>query len=146
MKKTIDSRQMSLFDGLHIPKAPDLSPGSLNYATELRHAISEALKRTAKDRFEVAAEMSRLLGIEISKSQLDSWSAESRTEWRFPVEYLAAFEAACGTFSILELLARKRGCRVIMGDECRQVEIGRLEAMKEEISKKLKMLKQTKVG
>jgi len=145
MKKTIDPSQMSLFDSLQIPKAPDLTPGSLNYSAEFRHAVSEALKRSPRSRYEIAAQMSQLLGVEVSKAQLDSWSAESRSEWRFPAEYLAAFEAACGSFSLLELLARKRGFRLIQGDEVRQAEIGRLESLKGEICQKIKILKQTKI-
>lgn len=38
--------------------------------------------------------MSELTGDPISKDQLNAWTAESREKWRFPLEYLPAFEVA----------------------------------------------------
>ena len=67
-----------------IPQEPTATGGSLDYATELRHVLSDAITASGKNRYEIAAEMSRLTGIEVTKAQLDAWTAESRTVWRFP--------------------------------------------------------------
>lgn len=146
MKRAINPNQMSLFDDPQIPKPVSFSPGSLDYDLELRGLMSEALKKSPKSRYQVAAKMSELIGQEVSKSQLDAWTAESRESWRFPFVYGLAFEVALDSFCLTEFLARRRGVKIVAGDEIRQAEIGRLESIKEEISKKLKALKQSKMG
>jgi hypothetical protein len=98
-----------------------------------------------RSRFEVAVRMTELLGHEVTKHQLDSWTAESREGWRFPFEYAAAFEAACETYTLSELLARKRGCTVLIGEEAMMAEFGRLERMEAEIKSRKKALR-TRMG
>ncbi|MDP1991954.1 MAG: hypothetical protein Q8K00_13140 [Syntrophales bacterium] len=117
----------------------------MNYAVELRHVVSTVLKKIPKDRYEIAAKMSALLGVDVSKSQLDSWSCESKDGWRFPLEYFVAFEIACETYDLTLLLAKKRGFRAYFGDEIRQAEVGRLKFQIKEMSDKLKSLEKAKV-
>lgn len=145
MKHRIDRHQLTFDDLLALPKTPELSAGSLEFSLELRRALAEALKQTRKSRFEVAGSMSHLLGLDVSKHQIDAWCAESRDGWRFPLEYAVAFEVATESFLLTELLAVKRGYRIVMGDEIRQVEIGRLEAMRTEINERLRRLKQMRI-
>lgn len=134
----IDTRQLGLFE---VPKKPAENPGALNFAVELRGVLSEALKAAPKSRYEVAARMSELLGIEVTKYQLDSWTAESRSDWRFPFEYSAALEAACETTCLQELLAGKRGSRVMVGEDVLKAELGRLELEEAEIRERKRLLK-----
>ncbi|MDQ5987989.1 MAG: hypothetical protein CSYNP_03742 [Syntrophus sp. SKADARSKE-3] len=144
MKRQLDDRQLTMnFDTLfEIPTPVDPTAGSMDYGLELRHLISETLKNCKKDRFAIAGEMSRLTGREITKSMLDSWSAESRTEWRFPFEFATAFEVATGTYILTEFLARRRGLKVYGGKAIYAAEIGNLETQKAEINNKIKLLKQ----
>lgn len=141
MKQRRNSRQMTLDALFVIPKTPVQIPGSLNYAVELRHVLSQALKESPKSRYEIAAKMSEQLGIEITKNQLDAWTAESRDQWRFPLEYAAAFEAACGCYRLTELLAAKRGCKVLIGEEALLAELGRLERMEADLKEQKKLIK-----
>ena len=106
MKRARDEITADLFD---IPCAPAPVGGSLDYATELRCVLSDALKQSPRSRHEIAARMSELTGQDITKSMLDSWTAESKSPWRFPFEFAAAFEAACESTCLQELLGRKRG-------------------------------------
>ena len=46
--------------------------GKFNIDIRLRELLSAALKRSHLSRYEVAGKMSELLGVEITKSQLDS--------------------------------------------------------------------------
>ncbi|TAK47735.1 MAG: hypothetical protein EPO23_10200 [Xanthobacteraceae bacterium] len=124
MKRPADALTIDLFD---IPRAPAPTGGSLDYSVELAHALSEALKKSPKSRYEIAARMSELVGHEIGKATLDAWTAESKTGWRFPFEYAAAFEAACETTCLQELLCRKRGSRILEGEEALLAELGRLD-------------------
>lgn len=125
-----------------IPEAPSLSEGSLNYAAELCGALSAALKRSSKSRYEIAARMSELVGVDISKFQLDAWTAESREGHRFPFEYAAAFETACETTALQELLARKRGSRILFGDDALVTDLGRISKAKLELAARERALKE----
>jgi hypothetical protein len=124
MRQAADALTVDMFD---IPRAPAPTGGSLDYSVELAHVLSEALKKSPKSRYEIAARMSELVGQEIGKATLDAWTAESKSGWRFPFEYAAAFEVACGCTSMQELLCRKRGSRILEGEEALQAELGRLE-------------------
>ncbi len=128
-------------DFFDVPVAPAPAGGSLDYAQELRHILSDALKKSPKSRYQVAAEMSELSGQEITKAQLDAWTAESKTPWRFPFEYAAAFEAACATTALQELLGRKRGSRILIGEDVLLAELGRLEKQETEIALRKRLLK-----
>ena len=111
MKKTVpDSMQLSLdLDAIiEITRPVNPTPASMDYSQELRHMLSGALKECVDDRFTVAAKMSSLTGHEISKSTLDSWCAESREGWRFPLEYATAFEVAVGTYCLTEFMCYRR--------------------------------------
>jgi len=122
----VDERQLSLAGLFDCPQEPAANPGALNFSIELRGVLSNALKKTPSSRYEIAARMSELLGVEVTKFQLDSWTAESRDGWRFPFEYAAAFEVATGTTVLQDLLARKRGSRVLVGEDVLKAELGRL--------------------
>jgi hypothetical protein len=130
MARARDTSTLDLFD---VPAAPPLTGGSLDYDTELRHVLSDALKRTPASRYEVAARMSELTGTQITKEMLDAWTAESKTPWRFPFQFAAAFEAACETTCLQELLGRKRGSRILVGEDALLAEWGRVQRAKDEI-------------
>lgn len=141
-----DPRQLTLDELFEIPCPAQPAPASMDYDKEIRHLLSAALKETKKSRFEVCARMSELIGHEITISMLNSWTAESREAWRFPLAYATAFEIACDTFCLTEYQARKRGCKVYAGDEVRQAEIGRLESQMGELAAKLKTLKKVRIA
>ena len=134
-------RDQHTCDLFTVPQAPATAPGSLDYAAELRGVLSVALKKTPKTRYEVAARMSELTGQDITKATLDAWTAESKTMWRFPFEYAAAFEEATGTTCLQQLLARKRGCKVLVGEEALLAELGRVSQMREQLAREAKALK-----
>lgn len=133
-----DSLTADLFE---IPHAPTPKGGSLDYATELRCVLSDALKKTPRSRYEIAARMSELTGHEISKVMLDAWTAESKTLWRFPFEFAAAFEAACETTCLQEMLARKRGCTLLVGEEVLLAKLGRIMTSQQDLAQQERALK-----
>lgn len=138
MKRAHDTLTLDLFE---VPVARTPLPGALDVGLQVRHLISDLLKACPRNRFEVAAHMSELTGHEITKHQLDSWTAESREGWRFPLEYLPAFEVAVGTHQITTWMADLRGCKVLVGKEALDAEIGKLERLKEDAAKRIKQLK-----
>ncbi len=149
MKKRLDIAQMDIFEVIRRVEesqrqASELkeTPGRLNIDATLREMVSDALRHTRLSRYEVAAEMSRLIGREITKSMIDSWSAESKENHRFPLAYLPAFCEATGDKSIIRLIAEKAGGYFIEGVDALYTELGKIERMKRELSEKEKIIRQ----
>lgn len=135
------ARDLQTLDLFEVPTPRNPLPGALDVGLAVRHLLSDVLKTSTRSRFEIAARMSELLGHEVSKHQLDAWTAESREGWRFPLEYLPAFEVALETHQITTWLADLRGCKVLVGKEALDAEIGKLERLKEEAAKRIRQLK-----
>lgn len=146
IKKSESLQSPTLFDWLKEAEASarqTTNPilGSLDIDTELRHAISQDLKHsrvlcTGRElsRYDVAARMSELVGHEITKSQLDNFSAESHDRHRFPCQYLPAFVIATGgQRRAFECLSKHAGLFALPGPEALRAEIQRID---EDIRKK----------
>ncbi len=138
-RRVRDTLTLDLFN---IPTPASSVAGNLDLDFPLRAALSDALKHSDLDRWAVAAEMSRLTGREISKYMLDAYTAESRSDHNFPFRYAAAFEAATGSYCLTHLLAKMRGCKVLVGDEALLAELGRIEQMEAELRQQKRALKQ----
>ena len=136
------ARDLQTLDLFEVPTPRSPLPGALEVGLAVRHLLSDVLKASSLSRFEVAARMSELLGHEVSKHQLDAWTAESREGWRFPLEYLPALEVALETHSLTGWLAELRGCTVLVGREALDAKIGKLERMRDEAAKQIRQLKQ----
>lgn len=137
-RRTRDALTLDLFD---VPVAPVPTPGLHDLDVLLREALSDALKHSDLDRYGVAAEMSRLTGRDISKHMLDAYTAESRTDHNFPFRYGAAFEVATNSYCLTNLLAKTRGCKVLVGEEALLAEFGRIEQMEHELKQQKTALK-----
>lgn len=99
-----------------------------HHGPALRHLLSRLLTDAPCDRSEVAARMSRLLGVDVTKHQLDSWTAESREGWRFPLEYLPAFERALETRAVTRWVAELAGGAYATPLDLLHQELGRVQA------------------
>ena len=75
-------------------------------ALRVKEAQHEALKRTLSecgiDREDVAKEMSRLVGEDISVHMLNNWCAEGKTNRRFPLECAKALALITGDTRVLD--------------------------------------------
>ncbi|TAN62562.1 hypothetical protein EPN18_04510 [bacterium] len=142
-----DSNQLDLFAVIErlSQEATPLSTkaGAFNIDVRLRALLSDALKRSPLSREVIAGKMSELLAVEITKSQLDSWSAESKENHRFPFAYAAAFCEATGDVEVLRLVAELTGCYLLKGEDALFTELGRIEKLKEELAKKERLVRHT---
>lgn len=121
--------QASLFDliqqeYIRPPETPQ--EGSLNLTERLRLSILKALNHPTKSRWQIAGEMSHLLGTEVSKSQLDGWVAESKAH-RFPAEYLHVLCRVTDNFEPLRLLSDGAGVYLMQSEEALRAEIQKLD-------------------
>ena len=86
--------------------------------------------------------MSELLGIEITKSMIDAWTAESREGInRFPACYLPAFCRAVNSIEPLRVLADLVGSVVVQGEEALLIELSKIEEQKQRLLEKEKAIK-----
>lgn len=129
--KRRDTLTLDLF--VEVPVARAAQPGALDIGGPLRHQLSAAMKASHLSRHQLAGRMSELLGHDVTKHQLDSWTAESRDGWRFPLEYLPALEVALETHDVLAWLADVRGARLSIGRDALEAQLGKLGRMKDEL-------------
>ena len=108
-------KTLPLIDLIEATKAAPKKPGAYDVAAEIRGWASAALKGSPKSRYQVAAEMSELIGIEITKSMLDAWTAESKEGHRLPVEFVPAFCTVTNNYGIFDICGRLLGGRFFTG-------------------------------
>lgn len=134
-------RDLITLDMFDIPTPAPQTPGSMSYTREIAHVMSEALKNSPFDRYEVAARMSRMLGHEVSVNMLNAYTAESRDTHNITLERAIAFDAATEAYSLLKFHADKRGCRVLVGKEALLAELGEIGRLKQELAEQEKAIK-----
>lgn len=134
--KKIDTISGDLFE---VPQPIAPYAGALSCRAAIAHLMSDALK--GHDRYEVAMQMSKLLGREFSKHILDAYTSESRDEHIPPIDTAIAFDMATGGFSLLSFYAHKLGARIVVGKENLNWQLGKLETMREDIAKQIKQVK-----
>lgn len=103
--------------------------------------MSEILKGSELDRYEIAARMSRLSGDDVSKNMLDAWSSPARTEHNLPLYRAPLLEEVCATHAMTDWLVHLRGGRVSYGREALDAELGRLERVAADATRKARELK-----
>ena len=127
-RKTIDnSSQLNLFDYVReLHRKDGTNPeGALNVKERLRCALNSALKLSPLSRHQVAGEMSHLLGVEVTKTIIDSWTAESKEGYRIPAEYIPAFCKTTNDYTALMIMEEASGRFSMPGPDALRSEIQR---------------------
>lgn len=147
MKKFCSPDQLSFLDLLKDLRPQNIEFSSFNIDLKLRGVVSHVIRDCPKKRFQIAIEMSELLGIEITASMIDAWTAESREGLnRFPAAYLPAFCHVVGSIEPLRVLADLVGCFVIQGPEALDLQIKRVEDQKRTLAEQERALKVMRNG
>jgi len=133
-------------DLFEVPVPASRLPGELAMGVQVRSQISALLNDSPLSRYEIAARMSELTGEDISKHSLDSWTAESRAGWRFPLEYLPALEVALDCHALTQWVGTVRGCKVLVGREAIDAEMGKIKKQQLELARREKALKKLLEG
>lgn len=107
-------------------EAFDIAGGTLDIAAAIRACLTRCIKQTKYSRWQIAARMSEMLDREITKYQLDAWTAGTKDGHRFPLEYLPAFVQATGSFHILKLVAAYCGGDFVENADTLHLELGRI--------------------
>jgi len=106
----------------------DLRAGALRVKEAVNEALKAALDKCGMSRDEVARELSRLVGEEISVHTLNNWCAEGKNNRRFPLEYAGALAVITGSQEVLDAALRSSGFRVLDIEQLVYYELGVIEA------------------
>lgn len=131
-------------DLFEVPRPAAPVAGSMDYRpviTALVGQMLDAAARHAKDRYQVAAEVSRLAGKEVSKYMLDAYSAPSRDEYNIPAWLMPLLESVCETHDYSVWLAGVRGARLSVGADALAAELGRIDRQRDELASQARAIK-----
>lgn len=119
--------QQSLFDYIRsineTRRSDSSTEGTLNIRERLRCSLSRAIKDCRLSRAQIAGEMSHLLGVDVTKSIIDAWTAESKDNYRIPAEYLPAFCRVTDSNEAIEILNETAGMFSMPGPDALRSEI-----------------------
>lgn len=115
-----------------------------DFEFRFRQTLKEVLDNVAKrdvapmDRIEVAAQMSRKLGRDITKQQIDQWTAMSTVQRRIHVDALKALCEVTGDWTVMKFYVEACGFRFMSPDEAICAEYGAKMLLKRMIDNDIK--------
>ncbi|WP_342596348.1 hypothetical protein AAGT95_09630 [Salinicola lusitanus] len=139
MRRVRDTQTLDIF-AVPMPVVP--APGSGNYAAQVSELVGIVLKECPIDRYEVASQMSRLSGDDVSKNMLDAWSSPARADHNIPFYRVPLIEEVCSSHAFTDWLVHQRGGRVAYGREALHAEYGRRQQMMDQLKADMRKLKQ----
>lgn len=103
-----------------------LSPFERKFRQVLKVVFDDATKRPVDpiDRAEIAARMTRKLGREVTKAQLDQWTAMSTVDRRMHVDALKAVCEVTGDLRLMHCFAESCGMKLLTREEAVCAEYG----------------------
>lgn len=133
-----DTRQEQLSLPFMFSPSFDHSAGSFRRAEAVLEAIQATLKRCQLSPEQIAEEMTRLLGESVSKSHISNWSAESKTGYRIPLQWAAAFSVVTNDTAVVKAAFHGTGINILDDADMVFFEIGKAVEEKRERDAKLK--------
>lgn len=91
----------------------------------VRTAISRAIRNSSKSRDQIAEEMTTILGVHVTGSMLNDFTASAKRLCRWPAAWDRAFCAVTGDIDLLICRVRAAGFMVIGSVERDLMELGR---------------------
>lgn len=131
--------QTAMDFGVVPPRPSDGMLGGLD--RKMSSAVARVLKEDDRDRYDMAAAMSRLLDEEISKSMLDKYSSETSEEHNISWSRAWALIGASGRYDVLRDMVRLLGCDLVVGEEVLTVELGHVQAQIERLQERHRQLR-----
>lgn len=133
-----DTRAEQLSLPLMLSKSFNHPAGTFRRAEGVLEAIKTTLKRCSLSPEQIADEMSRLLGESVTKSHISNWSAESKTGYRLPLQWAAAFCVVTNDSAVIKAAFLGTGINILDDTEMVFYEIGKAVEEKRERDAKLK--------
>jgi len=126
--------------------AESAAPGSFDDSSAIRGILVRSIDESGKTRAAIADEMSVLLARPVTEKMLNAFTAESRGDRRWPLEFTRAFCAAAGSDELLRHLVELTGCFVITAEEKLMFDLGRQLIIRGEAEEQIEILKRSMHG
>jgi hypothetical protein len=118
--------QLDFLAAYPVPARPVHGPRSLACADLVCALTADAIRGSGRSRAEIAGHMSELTGATITVPMINALTAPSHGRHRLPLEWTAALETATDTYALSTLLAGQHGALLLVGEEARDAELGRI--------------------
>ena len=103
--------------------------------------VGTVLASDGRAREIIAAEVSVLLGDQVSRAMLDAYSSPARPDHKVPASRLFALLAVTDRQDLLDPIMREIGAALLVGDEVRTARLGHLQQLKARIEAEMKSLR-----
>lgn len=107
------SKQRTLFDILEEQEMVV----NLEIGPAVRRTLFEAIKGCSLSRGQIAGQMSEYLHRNITLDMLNAWTAESRDDYRFPLEYAPAFCHTTKNYDLIQLVAETLKINIFLPED-----------------------------
>ena len=107
---------------------------------EIKRVASRAISESSKSRWHIAAEISEMMGMEVTKSMLDCWTAESKEGHRFPLFVLPAFCITTENYDLIRLICKACQGLFLGKDTAILAEIARMDKQIKKLQEKREQL------
>ncbi len=105
--------------------------------------VGVILASCGKPREVIAAEMTVLLGDEVTKAMLDAYASPARTEHKVPMSRFFGLIAVTARLDLMDPLVREIGGSLLIGPEVHTARLGHLRQQQRAIQNEIKALEQT---
>ncbi|MBV1917588.1 MAG: hypothetical protein KUG65_05960 [Sphingomonadaceae bacterium] len=124
------------------PPAPATLPAALaGLERQISGLVSTILHDEERSRLVLAAEVSELLGENVSKEMLDAYSSAAREGHRVPMSRFLALVAVCSRQDLLDQAVRPVGAAVLVGEEVHTARLGHIQRQIERLQTERKKIR-----
>lgn len=124
--------------------APASEPSQLaGMERQICDAVATMLKEDARSREVIAAEISVLLGEEVSKMMLDAYASPAREQHKVIMSRFLALVAVTGRHDVLDRMVRQIGAAVLVGEEVLTARIGHIDRRIDQLKQERRRLAAT---
>jgi hypothetical protein len=112
----------------------------------VRAVLIESIRKCDKSRAQIAEDVTFFSGREVTEISLNKFTAESRTDYRWPAELDRTFCRAVGDDTLLRCRAELAGYHVIDSTEAELLDLGREYLRQKRASEKVALLEKRLAG
>ncbi len=140
-KRFKDTKTLDLFEQVYPVRRPPVISHTVDLSGKIKRLVSLILKRSSKDRSEIAKEMADVMNCaSFSKAMLDNYSSESNEDHQITLYRFIVLVRVSGQIWAWDELLKDDGYTVLFGEEALLAERGRVAQQIEELKKYQKEL------
>lgn len=109
------------------PRAASAPASLAGLERQICEQVGVILNSDSRPRELIAAEMSILLGEDVSRAMLDAYSSPAREMHKVPMSRFFALVAVTERHDVLDLLLRQIGAAVLVGEEIYTAQLGHID-------------------